>query len=1719
MCEKCDDKQFVHLHVHSEYSLLDGLSKVGDLAARASSLQQPAIALTDHGAMYGTIDFYRACKKAGVKPIIGMESYVAARRMGDTDVQFDKARFHLLLLAKNQTGYLNLLKTASAAQLNGFYFKPRIDHDFMSQTSEGLISTTGCMAAEIPKAIGKNNLEQAHDLMGFYLDLYGKENFFIELQEHSIPELTAINKQLIEMAPRYGLQNNFLITNDTHYTTPEQADPHHLLLCIQTNSTTATPKMTFSNQQYYVKSYDEMWQLFKGYPEDVIHNAIANSVHIAQMCDVNLDFKGYHLPMFDVPEGYDAQNYLQFLCYEGLEKRYGELATDETVRHRLDYELSVINRMGFNTYFLIVWDLCEFACRSRRWWDSYGATFYPNLNYRQWQQNDIWWNVRGSGAGSVVAYCLGITGIDPLANSLIFERFLNPGRVSMPDFDLDYPDDRRHEMVEYTMRRYGAEQVAQIITFGKMKARAAVRDVGRAMGLALDRVDQVSQLIPAVSGKDVKLKDLFNSEHEFFSKEFVQLYNESADVRELIDNAKTLEGSVRHTSSHAAGVIIADKPLQNYCPLNRPTSGDEGLGGIDRVTQWPMEIVESIGLLKVDFLGLSTLTIMRTAARLIESRHGVKYEMDSIPYDVGHIGPDPTKRPEALFELLGRGETVGVFQLESAGMRRLMIEMKPSRFDHIIAAISLYRPGPMESIPSYIKRMHGEEEVSYHHPKLEPIMHDTYGICIYQEQIIRIASELSGYEPGEADMLRRAVSKKKKSEIDLHRAKFTDGAMERGISKEVCDKIWGDIEFFARYGFNKCLTADTEIVDADSGRIVTIGALYEKSAEIKQTVSCNIDQLKLQVSPITAVIANGVKPVYRLRTKSGKEITATENHPFYLFDGWYMLGELSPGMSIATPRSFPIEGKNILPDYELTVLGHLLADRNLSNTEPLCFHATNEYNRDDYAQALNQFPNTQAVIEQDDSGYLIYAKSRDGVAPTEIVKWVEEMGIWGKSAAEKEISPVVFSLTNQQIALIIGRMWSTEGFIVLQKGRYAHGYYRTLSRKGVFQLKHLFLRLGIVAYLRTQHFDKKRKGQQYTVYELHIMGGAPLRRFTEFVGPYLVDLDQLNTINNSEQSENQDIISRDIIPSGVKTVVRACKEKQNVNWMVIEEKTGITMSGFLSDKLQNLRRGFRRETIGRLANYFQSPELIKQAESDIYWDEIASIEYVGELPTYDLTIDGTHNFIANDILVHNSHAADYAKITCQTAFLKAHYPVEYVAALLTVEREKTDKVTNFLSEANRMGIDVLPPDINSAELEFHIEDRPQQKPVIRFGFGAIKNAGDNSLALILEERKENGAFRDEQGLCERVDLRRVGSRAMESMIKVGVFDRWGTRPQWLDAIRRMINYSGQHIDEKASQQMSLFGMVGGGKKISAKPDLLRPASDVGQIEHRQLLDWEKELIGVYLSEHPLQRALSSLAAHVTADSSTLAEFEGSIVAIAGMITKVRTHNTKKGDTMAFADLEDMHGKVDLIIFPKTWEKDREEIKVDKLVLVRGKVNFKDDKVSIMADSVTTKLTTTGEADLQPVLEPITPAPQQPRIIEESPFFDDVPPEEPPFDFDPVPFNPTPYDSPQPITPPLVVREKPAFVPEEKKQGYENDYTPSKTLVVEVSAASKWRETCQRLLQIVHQPQGRDLLQIYLGREWIIEFPALKTQLSAELQQKIDQLNGVMRSYAASSTSK
>jgi DNA polymerase-3 subunit alpha len=1081
---------FVHLHVHSEYSLLDGFSNIKKMVQRAVELDMPALALTDHGTMFGVMEFYNAATKADIKPIFGVEAYLSARGMQDRDPQLDKKSSHLLLLAENETGYRNLLQIASAAQLDGFYYFPRIDHDYLAQHSEGLICTSGCMSAEIPRLLKQENLQAARKQLDWYYEVFGPERFYLELQEHDIPELEQINKTLIDLGRRYQAQ--FVATNDVHYITREDARLQDILLAIQTSCVLSDPnRMRMSGESFYLRSPDEMSEIFSEVP-----GAISNTLLIAERCNVDLGFKGYHLPDFEVPAEFTPQTYLKELCENGLERRYGAQKDDPEVRQRLDYELGIIHKMGFDTYFLIVWDLCRYA-----------------------RERGIWYNARGSAAGSIVAYSLFITLVDPLHHGLIFERFLNPGRISMPDIDLDFRDDRRAEMLEYTANKYGDDKVAQIITFGTLGARAAIRDVGRVLDIPLSEVDSAAKLVPNIPGKPVKIQQALEE-----VPEFKQLYQSADYFKQLIDTASHMEGVVRNAGTHAAGVIITDKPTIEYLPLHRPTGGSSEDNPIKTVTQFEMSHIDDLGLLKVDFLGLATLTIMAKACDLIKARHGVDLNLENIPID------DP-----ATFELLGRGETAGVFQVEGAGMRRYLVQMKPKTLDNVIAMVALFRPGPMEFIPGYIRRMHGEEEVEYLHPELEPIFGETYGYPVYQEQLMFAVMNLAGYTAPDADDLRKAISKKQKEKLLKHREKFISGSTKGGIREETAREIFDSWEEFARYGFNK------------------------------------------------------------------------------------------------------------------------------------------------------------------------------------------------------------------------------------------------------------------------------------------------------------------------------------------------------------------------------------------------------------------------------------------------AHAADYGVLAVQTAHLKAHYPVEYMTALLSVSQSDTSKVALYAADCRRMGIEVAPPDINTSEWDFSIEDTGDQKSKIRFGLGAVKNVGHGPVDVILDARAGEGPFKDINDFAHRVDLRHVGKRALECLIRVGALDELGSRPALLQSMDRLIAFSSAHFKAVEMGQMSFFGSATGLKEEFNLPALTR------EVSHREQLNWERELIGLYVSDHPLNPVMDVLTDIVTHFSGQLSEANAEdVVRLAGMVTRYRTHQTRKGQSMAFATLEDLQGEVELVIFPRAWRQVGNQLEIDKLIVAEGRIDPESSEPKLLVNSIKTDIRITTPSKPTPHPQPGDP---------------------------------------------------------------------------------------------------------------------------------------------------
>jgi DNA polymerase-3 subunit alpha len=1069
---------FVHLHVHSEYSLLDGFCNIEKLVRRAREMGMSALALTDHGTMFGVIDFYNAATEAGLKPIIGVEAYLAARSMRDRDAQADKKSSHLLLLAENETGYRNLLNIASAAQMEGFYYYPRIDHDFLARHAEGLICTSGCMSAEIPRLIQQENLEAARRRLDWYYEVFGPERYFLELQLHDLRELESINKTLLDLGPRY--QARYVATNDVHYINPEDARLQDILLAIQTGTVLSDPnRMRMSSSTFYLRSPEEMATLFAEVPE-----AVHNTLLIAERCQLDLGFKGYHLPAFNVPADLTPEAHLRNLCEDGLVRRYGPRAASREVRERLDYELKIIHQMGFDTYFLIVWDLCKYA-----------------------RDQGIWYNARGSAAGSIVAYSLDITLVDPLEHGLIFERFLNPGRISMPDIDLDFRDDRRAEMLEYAVRVYGHDKVAQIITFGTLGARAAIRDVGRVFDIPLSEVDRAAKLIPNVPGKPVSIE-----EAQEVVPDFKKLYESETYLRELIDTAKKMEGVVRNAGTHAAGVIIADKPIIEYIPLHRPTGSSAEESPVKVVTQFEMSTLESLGLLKVDFLGLATLTIMARACEMIRQRHGVEYDLYNIPTD------DPE-----TYAMLGRGETAGVFQVEGPGMRRYLMQMKPKDLANVIAMVALFRPGPMEFIPKYISRMHGEEAVTYRHPTLEPILKETFGITVYQEQIMYTAMHLAGYTASEADNLRKGVAKKKADVLFQHRQTFVSGAMERGIPEAVAHQIFDDWEAFARYGFPK------------------------------------------------------------------------------------------------------------------------------------------------------------------------------------------------------------------------------------------------------------------------------------------------------------------------------------------------------------------------------------------------------------------------------------------------GHAADYGVIAVQTAYLKLHYPVEYMTALLSVSKNQTEKVALYVADCRRMDIRVEPPDVNTSAWDFTIEDCPDDsapsgcKSVIRFGLGAVKNVGQAAVEEILKARTA-GPFKDINDFANRVDLRQVGKRVLESLIRVGAMDGFGPRPALLAAIDRILSVSAAKFRAADTGQMSLFGVHTG---VTEEITLPKVATE---FTRREVLNWERELIGLYVSDHPLSPVMDELSQAVTHFSGQLSEAAPSErVRVAGLVTRMREHQTKTGKQMGFVTIEDLQGTIELVVFPRAWEKASQIIDFDRIILAEGRVDAEGAVPKVLVDNVSTDL--------------------------------------------------------------------------------------------------------------------------------------------------------------------
>ncbi len=1059
---------FSHLHVHTEYSLLDGSNKIKEYVARVKELGMNSAAITDHGVMYGVIDFYREAKKNGIKPILGCEVYVAPNSRFDREITGGEDRYyHLVLLAENNTGYSNLMKIVSKGFVDGYYYKPRVDKSLLREYHEGIIALSACLAGEVPRYISKGLYDNAKKAALEYQEIFGKDNFFLELQDHGIPEQGIVNQRLLQMSEELGIE--LVATNDVHYTYAEDEKPHDILLCIQTGKKLQDEnRMRYEGGQYYVKSPEEMANLFP-----YALQALENTQKIADRCDVEIEFGVTKLPKYDVPDGMTSWEYLNKLCYEGLERRYEN--PPEELRERLKYELDTIQHMGYVDYFLIVWDFINYAKR-------HDIAVGPG---------------RGSAAGSIVSYCLEITNIDPMRYQLLFERFLNPERVSMPDIDVDFCFERRPEVIDYVMRKYGKDRVVQIVTFGTLAARGVIRDVGRVMDLPYAFVDNIAKMIPQELNITIDKALKMNSELR-------STYESDEQVKYLIDMCKRLEGLPRHSSMHAAGVVISQKSVDEYVPLSRASDGTI-------VTQFTMTTLEELGLLKMDFLGLRTLTVIQNAVNLAKQKNP-NFQIDKIDYN-----------DQAVLDYIGTGKTDGIFQLESAGMKGFMKELKPHSLEDIIAGISLYRPGPMDFIPQYIKGKNDASSITYDCPQLEPILAPTYGCIVYQEQVMQIVQALAGYTLGRSDLLRRAMSKKKGDVMQKERQIFVygdeetgvPGCIKNGIDEKTANKIYDEMIDFAKYAFNK------------------------------------------------------------------------------------------------------------------------------------------------------------------------------------------------------------------------------------------------------------------------------------------------------------------------------------------------------------------------------------------------------------------------------------------------SHAAAYAVVSYQTAFLKYYYPVEYMAALMTSVIENPSKVAAYIYACRQMNIKILPPDINRGYADFSVDEGN-----IRYGLAAIKSIGKPIIQTIVEERKEYGEFKNLEDFISRMSTREaLNKRAIENFIKAGALDcLGGTRKQFMSIYIQIVDHVNQEKKYSMTGQMSLFDLV----SEEEKSDFQIQLPKVGEYAKETKLAFEKEVLGVYISGHPLeeyeeqwQKAISAttLDFQLDEESNHSKVHDGAREIIGGFITEKTMKATKTNQMMAFVTLEDLLGTVEVVVFPRDYEKNRNLLEVDRKVFIKGRVSEEDDKPS------------------------------------------------------------------------------------------------------------------------------------------------------------------------------
>jgi DNA polymerase-3 subunit alpha len=1502
--------QFVHLHLHTQYSLLDGANQIDALIRQVNGFGMPAVAITDHGNMFGAVEFYQKARAAGVKPILGCEAYLApGSRLGREGHLAHNDYYHLILLAADRTGYQNLIKLISKAYLEGFYYKPRMDKELLQQHHEGLIALSGCLSGEVPYLIGQKDMEGAIRVAGEYREIFGRDRYYLEVQANGLEHQRVANRGLVEIHRKLGIP--LTATNDCHYLKKEDARPHDVMLCLQTGKTlNDANRLRFDTDQLYVKSSEEMVAEFAELPE-----AVRNTCRIAEACSLELAFNRSYLPQYKVPEGHTRETYLETLATAGLAARLREHPRrfpPDAYELRLREELLVITTMGYAGYFLIVWDIINFA-RSR------GIPVGPG---------------RGSAAGSLVAYALRITDIDPLEYHLLFERFLNPERVTMPDIDMDFCMDRRGEVINYVIEKYGAEHVCQIITFGTLGAKAAIRDVGRVMEIPYAEVDRVAKLVP--SQLNITLEEALAQEPRLR-----ELTETDPKIAELMATARSLEGLARHASTHAAGVVISDEPLTDHVPLYKGANDEI-------VTQYSMGDIEKIGLVKFDFLGLKTLTMINHAVRLINAGRA-----DGAPLDMALLPVDDT----ATYALLAAGRTTGIFQLESPGMRNLLVKIKPETFEDLIAILALYRPGPLESgmVDDFIARKRDPSKIRYDLPVLEPLLKDTYGVIVYQEQVMAIANKVAGFSLGQADLLRRAMGKKKPEEMEKQKALFMQGAKKNHLSEKKAEKLFDLMAYFAGYGFNKCVIGDTALLDAITGEWTTVRALFE--APHPFTVHALGPDQRLHPRPVISLVSNGRKAVFEMRTMLGKRITTTGNHPFLTLNGWRNLDDLRPGDRVAVPRRLEVRKGEAWSRHEVIVLAGLLSEGNTCHPTCLYFFGNDPVLVEDFARAASCFPNTVSRTDTRGDGRLEVCLStgrdtrfKKGMRPwnasadpavrvtadrplSGVFRWAEQLGILGRRATEKRVPASAFRMQDPDLELFLGRLWAGDGFIANETQ--AVPFCATSSAQLARDVQTLLLRLGIVSRIHYKRF--KYRGGVRPGYTVHLLGEDSIQTFVRRILPHCLGREaQASQLIEHLKSTARGLTSKDTVPPEVRRWVDEERSRIGLTWKELEARSGVSMKEFLG-KGSRAKRGFRRSTLARLGAYLGSQRIQDIAASDIFWDRIVAIEPRGEQDTYDLTVEEHANFVADGVVVHNSHSAAYAMVTYQTAYLKAHHPTEFMAALLTSEMGNADKMVGYLTECRDLGIRVLPPDVNESQVDFTVVESG-----IRFGLAAIKNVGEGAVESIIASREQDGRFVSFFDFCRRSDLHKVNKRVLEGLVKAGAFDSTGARRAQLMAV------IDQAVDEAVAAQRarergqtSIFGGWGdaGGEGSASPENGAVRLPDVAEWDHHTLLKYERELTGFYITAHPLTPHAAAIREFSTASTQTLAEHgDGKEVKLCGIVASVRVMTTKKGDRMAYFQLEDLQGRVEVIAFPDLYKTGAALLTPEHLIQVTGTID-------------------------------------------------------------------------------------------------------------------------------------------------------------------------------------